>query len=101
MNVTFSVWRWVKTKVAGGATLALVLVGSAQPLSAEEPHRLTVPDRVDRIRAALNERHETGQLGRDIIDSGRAEVSQWRDWRNWRNWRNWPNWGNWGNWRNF
>jgi hypothetical protein len=101
MKETFSIWRWSRMKLARGAALALVLVGFAQPASAEESRPLTVADRVDRIRAALSERPETTLLRNGNMDSESAEISQWRDWRNWGNWRNWSNWGNWGNWRNF
>ena len=86
-------------------TVALVLVGFSPAAAAHQTERLTVNDRIARIRAVAREQTQvTVELPEE--PAGETQLAQWYNWgnwgnwNNWNNWYNWPNWGNWGNWGN-
>jgi hypothetical protein len=89
-----------------GGVVALVLLGLAPAAEASRSERLTVNDRIARIRAAAREQTQVVTTPADEV-TGEIQVAQWYNWgnwgnwNNWNNWYNWPNWGNWGNWGNF
>jgi hypothetical protein len=93
-------------KALSSTLLAGTLLTSAtQALGNEDSPRLTVSQRVERIREAVTNRlaEKPGNLD-DLLSKAsyeEAELLQWGNWGNWGNWANWNNWGNWANWNNW
>lgn len=91
-----------------GSVFALVLLGLAPAVEANRSQRMTVDDRIARIRAAAREQTQAAVAPADEV-TGTTQLAQWynwgnwgnwNNWNNWRDWYNWNNWGNWGNWGN-
>lgn len=89
-----------------GLMVALVLLGLAPAAQASLTQRVTVNDRIARIREAVRERAQNA-LPAPEKSADEVQLAQWGNWPNWgnwgnwSNWNNWYNWGNWGNWGNF
>lgn len=69
--------------------------------TAQAETRITVDDRINRIRVALNERLSQSAEVKGGGEPGEIKLAQWGNWGNWGNWANWNNWQNWGNWGNW
>jgi hypothetical protein len=85
---------------ARGCVVALVLLGLSPAAEANRSERLTVNDRIARIRAAAREQTQVTVTSSGEV-TGEIHLAQWGNWGNWGNWNNWYNWQNWGNWGNW
>ena len=93
-------------KVLSSTLLAgTLLASSTQALGKEEAPRLTISQRVERVREAISHRLTENQVNPDDLLSKlsyeESELLQWGNWGNWANWNNWGNWANWNNWGNW
>lgn len=93
-------------KVLSSTLLAGTLLSSStQALGKEETTRLTIDQRVERVREMIGNRLADNPGNLDGLLSKmsyeESELLQWGNWGNWANWNNWGNWNNWNNWGNW
>jgi hypothetical protein len=81
--------------------VVLVLLGLSSAAEARRSERLTVNDRIARIRESAREQARIPMVEETVDEIQLAQWGNWGNWGNWANWANWNNWNNWGNWGNW
>jgi hypothetical protein len=87
--------------VLRGTMVVLVLLGLSSAAEARRSERMTVNDRIARIRETAREQAQAPTVEQAADEVQLAQWGNWGNWPNWGNWANWNNWGNWGNWGNW
>ena len=93
-------------KILNNISIFVVLLAAFFiPGKSRASSKITVSNRVNKIRSKLNNEVKNGTLldfkGEDFANKSLKGWGNWGNWNNWNNWKNWNNWANWANWGNY